>query len=223
MLLTTAFMKSLSLFFFAAFFSVIFYCSCTRDHNLKNKTAKEDQPHSYPLSETDLDKIQDGDIILRLGYGMASHLIQKSLNEKYRVSHIGLVCKTDTGRIVIHSVSRSLSDYDGVQADKLVDFINSSRKNSLIISRYKRHTVDQKAKIRQHAFDLLAAKKPFDNRFNPQDKRELYCTELIRDLFYEAYEIDLFSKHDDLYAHLKFYIWWDSTNFDIVLNHHVLD
>ena len=83
---------------------------------------------SDTLSEDEITLIQDGDIILRHGNGLVSDLIVKSLHEEFDISHCAIITKKNNDFVVIHSVSQSLSDYDGVQSQSLKSFVKSSHK-----------------------------------------------------------------------------------------------
>ncbi len=88
------------------------------------RTEQEHSFSTYTLSKKEINLLQNGDIILRHGYGMASDIIVKTLNEKYDISHCAIICKDSNQINVIHSVSQSLSDFNGVQTQTLSRFIN---------------------------------------------------------------------------------------------------
>ena len=83
----------------------------------KEKRSNREQFFStYSLSDEEVDLLQDGDIILRKGYGIVSENIAKYLDEEYVISHCGIVVKSQKGNyFVIHSVSGRLPEDDGVQ------------------------------------------------------------------------------------------------------------
>ena len=174
----------------------------------------------YKLNSYDLNKIKEGDIILRHGYGFVSDAIVKSLHEKYDISHCAIIADSDSGKIVIHSVSSSLSNFDGVQCQLLQTFVKDCKPNSIIISRYKDTTL-LKTTVERAKF-YLDNKVPFDNKFNIHDNSEIYCSELIWLVYKDVYKVDLFKdqflKGD--YDYARFDTFWDTTKFDIILNHH---
>jgi hypothetical protein len=186
------------------------------------RTEQEHSFSKYYLSKDEIGLLQNGDIILRHGYGMASDIIVQSLNEKYDISHCAVLTKEENQFNVIHSVSQSLSDFDGVQTQSLNRFINDSKINSLIIVRYKNPTHTDNALIAEKAKYYLLKKLPFDNDFNIEDSTKIYCTELIWRVIKDSY-------HEDIYKNLlkdknrknqyKFQAFWDTTHFEIIINH----
>ncbi|HRD53771.1 MAG TPA: YiiX/YebB-like N1pC/P60 family cysteine hydrolase [Flavobacteriales bacterium] len=92
---------------------------------------------SYALSEEEVAMLQPGDIILRRGHGLVSDLISSVLSEEYDVSHCGIVAEHDSALWVIHSVSSSVSEADGMQAHRLQAFVQQSKPSSVIVSRLR--------------------------------------------------------------------------------------
>lgn len=187
------------------------------------KRSKQEQLFStYSLTEKEIEKIKDGDIILRHGYGLVSDMIVKSLNDNLDISHCAIVSKNDTGIAVIHAVSQSLSDYDGVQSQDLPTFIRDSKENSVIVLRYKFKKNENTDRIAEKANYYLEERKPFDHSFNLGDTSEFYCTELIWRIFKDEYDIDLFRNRygKSTQEHLKFDLFLDTTFFDVIINHH---
>lgn len=101
------------------------------------RSGQEQSFSDYFLNEEDLAQFQDGDIILRHGYGMVSDLITETMNDGRNVSHCAIISRDSTGISVIHSVSQSLSKYDGVQKQGIRRFIKDSKPNSIILLRYR--------------------------------------------------------------------------------------
>ncbi|NVN95328.1 MAG: hypothetical protein HXX18_08610 [Bacteroidetes bacterium] len=179
---------------------------------------------TYSLSNEEINKLKNGDIILRHGYGMASDIIVKSLNEEYDISHCAIIVKDSNQINVIHSVSQSLSDFDGVQIQTLKRFISDCKKNSIIVVRYKSPTHTDNNAIAERASYYLSKKIPFDNDFNIKDSSKIYCTELIWRCIKDAYKIDIFKNQlndENLKNHYKFNALWDSNRFEIIINHHL--
>lgn len=181
---------------------------------------QEQSFYSYALSEADYQKIQDGDIILRHGYGLVSDLIVEQLKEKYDISHCAIVCKTDTGLAVIHSVSSSVSNIDGMQAQDLKSFIKESQYNSVVVIRYKPKVNKPNASISRKAKYYLDKKVPFDESFNINDSTEFYCTELLWKVILDEYGDDIMAgKNNERKDHLRFDTFLDTALFQVVINH----
>lgn len=187
----------------------------------KDYLDKQEQSFSgYCLSSNEIRQIQNGDIILRKGYGTVSDLISKTLHEEYDVSHCAIIHKFNDSIEVIHAVSQSLSDFDGVQTQSLKRFINDSKPNSIILLRYNSDLHDQ-SKIADRAIFYLRKKIPFDHGFDIKDSSQFYCTELIWKVIKDTYNKDILCKTDssDEKSHFKFKCFWNSTNFKIIFNH----
>ena len=174
----------------------------------------------YSLSDAEINKIHDGDIILRHGYGLVSDLIVQQLKEKYDLSHCAIVCKTDTGFIVIHSVSSTLSNVDGVQSQDLKSLIAESQYNSAVVIRYKPKVNLPDSLIAVKAKDYLKKQIGFDPAFDINDSSKFYCTELLWKVILNEYHDDIMAgKNNARKDHLRFDTFLDSTRFDIIINH----
>ena len=208
-------MKRILWLFFFIMVLVLFlfiYDSCNK---------KEQFVSTYSLTQDEKNLLQDGDIILRHGYGFVSNTIVKTLNEKYHVSHCGIICRDSNQLNVIHTVSQSVSDFDGIQSHSFGKFIKDSQINSLMVVRYKPPVNKDLSMISAKAKLYLKQKIPFDHAFNLEDSTEFYCTELIWRIILSEFNQDIYpnrkNKNND---HLKFEALWDTAKFEIVLNHH---
>jgi uncharacterized protein YycO len=185
---------------------------------------KSKQEHffsTYKLTSYEMAQLKDGDIILRHGFGMVSDLIVSTMNEEYDISHCAILVKDSNGFNVIHSVSQSLSDFDGVQSQSLHRFISDSKENSIIVVRYKG---DSDSLISSSAKYYLNKKIPFDNDFDIKDSTKIYCTELIWKVIKDSQGVDIFSeqlKEKNKKSQYRFNALWDTTKFQIIINHHL--
>lgn len=139
------------------------------------------------LDENELSILHPGDIILRRGKSFASEIITKLLKTPLNVSHCGLIVEYNNVYSVIHSVSRSLSDCDGIQIESLSDFLLDSQPQSNIVVRYKGSQQQIDCYI-EEAFRLLALGLPFDNDFELDNGENLYCTELFWEILPENFK-----------------------------------
>lgn len=175
---------------------------------------------TYSLSQNEINKLKDGDIILRRGFGMVSDLIVTTMDEEYDISHCAIIVKDNKHFKVIHTVSQSLSEFDGVQSQPLSRFISDSKVNSIIVVRLK--GISDSA-ISQRAKYFLSKKIPFDHDFDINDSSKLYCTELIWKVIKDSYNIDVFEnqlKDKDKKNQYRFSALMDTNRFDIIINHH---
>lgn len=188
----------------------------------KYLSQQEQVVYRYSLSKEEISQLRDGDIILRHGYGFVSDMIVKSLNDSTGISHCGILTKNNGKWIVIHSVSSTLSDIDGVQSQNLKTFIQQSKKNSVVVIRYKHAKNDSDlARIGTRAKYYLNKKIPFDNAFNLHDSTSFYCSELLWKIFKDEFHKDIFEskyrpKH---YDYMKFNTFLDTSNFSIIFDH----
>jgi len=177
---------------------------------------------NYTLSKEEILQIEDGDIILRHGYGFVSDMIGEKLSEEISLSHCAILEKHDSTINVIHSVSQSLSDFDGVQSQDLKRFINDSKKNSVIVVRYKGIGSENRSLISKRARYYLEKRIPFDNNFDIKDSTEFFCTELLWKVFKDSYGIDIYEGKygKDNNEFLKFDIFFNPKYFEVVFSHH---
>ncbi|NTW31711.1 MAG: hypothetical protein HGB12_03650 [Bacteroidetes bacterium] len=186
------------------------------------RSQQEQVFYNYTLSQNEMSLLKDGDIILRHGYGFVSDMIVKTLNDSTGISHCAILTKYKGHWIIIHSVSSTLSDVDGVQWQDLRTFINQSKKKSIVVVRYK-HAKDDfdLALIGSGAKYYLQKKIPFDNAFDLKDSSSIYCSELLWKVFKNEYNVDIFeSKYrPEHYDYMKFDTFLDTSNFEIIIDH----
>jgi len=176
----------------------------------------------YTLSKKEISLLHDGDIILRHGYGFVSDMIVETLNDSSGLSHCAILTQYKGHWIVIHSVSSTLSDVDGVQWQDLATFVSQSKRNSIVVVRYKHVKNDSDlARIGTRAKYYLKRKIPFDNAFNLNDSTAFYCSELLWRVFKDEYHVDIFeSKYQQKhYDYMKFDTFLDTSNFKIIIDH----
>lgn len=194
-------------------------------HSIYNYASQNAQEFSeYTLTKDEIALIQDGDIILRHGYGFVSDMIVDTKKEKFKVSHCAIITKDSvSGKLnVIHSVSQTLAEYDGVQSQSLRVFLNDCKKNSIIVSRYKNFGFSNSGKkISERAKFYLKNKVPFDNKFDLFNHEQIYCTELIYLIIKDEFEDDIFSYPSNKNTKdIDFSVFTDTNNFEVIINHH---
>ncbi len=184
--------------------------------------AEQEQKFSaYTLAPEEYELIQDGDIILRHGYGLVSDIIVETLKEGYDISHCGIISADNDQLRVIHTVSQSISDFDGVQVQPLRPFVHQSHRNSIIIVRFKWPNGDAGRRISRKANDYLNQKIPFDNSFNIHDDKELYCSELIWRIIKDEFNVNIFpDMSETTKKYLNFSNFYNPEFFEIIINHH---
>lgn len=173
----------------------------------------------YALAPAEVEQLEPGDIILRRGSGLVSDFISSVLSEPFDVSHCGIVAEHDSALWVIHSVSSSVSEADGMQAHRLQDFVSQSKRGSVIVSRLR--TDADRALIAERAKGYLRRKVPFDHDFDLDDTTSIYCSELVWRIIRDEYGVDVFDSAavDDKAGRYRFMRLLDTARFEVVLNH----
>ncbi len=137
------------------------------------------------------DSLQSGDIILRRSYGLISDIIVMNLNDTLDVSHCGIIIKEpDSSYKVIHSLSKKVSNADGVQICGLEQFMADSKTETVRVFRF---LSDSQGEIAAQALRYLKQKTPFDESFDATDSTALYCSELLVQSIRNAFKIDVSS------------------------------
>ena len=184
----------------------------------EKKSQKAEQINNYTLTQEEENALQEGDIILRHGFGLISDAIVQYTKTPYPVSHCGIVVKDSADNwAVIHTVSNALADIDGMQKDGLKKFVRESKPQSIVVTRYQFQNEQQRQKVVEQAYYYLEKQIPFDNQFNSSDSSQFFCTELIWNVFYHAIGVDLYEPSPQ-YNGMTFLPFWDEMNFTVVLS-----
>ena len=199
---------------------ITFLVSCTNSHLKRDSFI-------YSLTLEELSLLREGDILLRQGHGMVSRMIVESLREVMPLSHVGLltVDPSDGQFKVIHSVSQSISKYDGIQIQDLNTFLRGTKPNTLVVVRY-RHMKPCGAgpgEISRRAYQYLEMRVPFDYDFDFSCSDRFFCTELVSRVIWDVYNDELLSP-DYLNTlteldRLRFGMFFNPDRFDIIINH----
>jgi len=188
----------------------------------QHKSNKEEQNNNYRLTKEEKAILQQGDIILRHGFGIISDAIVKYTKSDYPVSHCGIIVKDTSGQwAVIHTVSNTLVEVDGMQKDNLDLFVKGSHLNSLVITRYMYENDTLHKNIAERANYYLSQQIPFDHKFDCTDSTKFFCTEFIWKVFKTAIDVDLYeSQADEKELNcMNFDAFTSPTKFMIILNH----
>lgn len=173
------------------------------------------------LSADEVSQLRAGDIILRKGFGVVSASIAKALDEDFSVSHCGIVDADSNGGLrVIHSVSASLSDFDGLQECSIREFCRESREKSLIVVRFRDTSDVPLASLAKTAQKYLDRKIPFDGVFDLSDNAEMYCSEMVYCAMRETFGYDIYPDKSKTEV-VKFTPFFDTTRFYRVINHNI--
>ncbi len=187
----------------------------------QEKSNKKEQKNDYYLTIKEKETLQEGDIILRHGFGIISDAIVKYVKNSYPVSHCGIIVKDTSGKLfVIHTVSNTLAEIDGMQKDDLDKFVKGSHVSSIIVTRYNYENDTMQKKIAQQANYYLSQQIPFDHRFDCSDSTAFFCTEFIWKVFKTAINVDLYESSGEKEFNCKnFSAFTNPVRFTIILNH----
>lgn len=181
--------------------------------------AEAEARSTYRLSAEEVALLEPGDIILRRGHGLMSDMIASVLTEQYDVTHCGIIAEHKGELWVIHSVSSSASEADGMQAHRLQEFVRQSKPGTVIVSRLR--TGADRGRIARHAKAYLRRRVPFDHAFDLDDSTRIYCSELVWRILRDDYGVDVFDEPapGDKAGRYRFSRLVDPQRFDVVLNH----
>lgn len=212
---------------FPYFFLFLTLAGITFGTGCSDSVSRRDSSFVYALSKDEKELLKPGDIILRHGYGFVSNTIVKTLGEKYSISHAGIIVTDHYGNFrVVHSVSQTISDFDGVQDIDLNTFVRDSQPNSIMVVRLLSSSENNEsmAGVSKRANHYLEQKIPFDYSFSLDDDTRFFCSEFIVRVFADIFGDSIF---DRLYPpgisgldRLKFGIFLDQDLFEIIINHH---
>jgi hypothetical protein len=133
--------------------------------------------------------IQSGDIVFRRSYGIVSDLIVAKLNDSIALSHCGIAYRDSVGKLfVIHTLSKKLSEVDGMQICSFDDFLQDSRPGTVKVTRF---LPDTSGLIAYWALFYLKNSKPFDESFNMRDTTNFFCTQLPLHIIQTHFDVDL--------------------------------
>ena len=179
---------------------------------------KKEKAVKYILPDSEKLLIHNGDIILRYGHGLVSDYIVNEFDEKYPVSHCGIIRKTGNKLEVIHSESSSFLSKEGIQVQDFDGFTDAGHKNSVIIVRYNKCDSSEYHKITNFAQDYLDKEIPFDYAFNPDDTTTMFCSEIIWHVFKDAFRKDIFLNENNETDFNQFKNFYDTAQFNIIIN-----
>ena len=173
-------------------------------------------PVEYTLSVQELSSLQSGDIIFRMGYGGLSLTIVSILSDTAKLSHCGIVVRDSSGLSVIHTISPSISNADGMQQCTIEEFIADSRENSIAAVRYKGgdgQTIVAKASY------YLAKQIPFDMHFDLIDSSHFFCSELPIRILKDEFNFDVLQGKEPIMSNCKFSVFFNPQYFEPIIYH----
>src|SRR5688572_17531944 len=131
--------------------------------------------YKYLFKPNEMSLLQEGDIIMRRGYGVVSSMISNMNDAPYNLSHCAFIIQEkDSSFSVIHSVSSDLSDIDGVQKQTMDRFTRESVPGTIVVIRHKGGDPEIGHQIADAAKIYLAEEIKFDHHFDLSDSSTFY-------------------------------------------------
>ncbi len=178
------------------------------------------------LTPAEMTQLEEGDFILRRGFGFFSDYISKNLNDtlsRIDVTHAGIIVRHNGAFHVIHSLSSDVTKIDGLQMQPLEEFLKYSEPGKIIITHAKNTDAATGSKIARLAETYLERHIPFDHSGDFDDDSELYCTELVwrileKDLHCVTLPTEPKARKDLFYSMTPMY---NTDYFDIKINQYL--
>ena len=167
-------------------------------------TACSNSPQPSRITDQNIDMIEKsvlpGDIILRKGHGLVSNFIAVNYGGKHKMSHCGIVTKTEGKLLVIHCISGQIARHDGVLKEPLKDFVSLNSTAQLKLFSIRNQTTEGQQKLTASAERYASLTIPFDHNFDLSDTNSMFCIELITCCMQKAYkncmeDTDIKNKH----------------------------
>lgn len=150
------------------------------------KSPKAETTESFRYNTSNL---RSGDIILRKSFGLISEIVVVKLQDTIDISHCGIIfIDSKKNYQIIHSLSKKVSDADGVQICSLDHFMEDSKLESVRVVRLK---IDTNHAVANKALYYLQHKIPFDELFDIKDTTSFFCSELPIHIIRSVFDIDI--------------------------------
>ena len=133
------------------------------------------------INSTDISQLKHLDIIVSSGQSVQSKLLNLINFSFDGYSHVGIICKENNQVFVLHSTTDGTKE-NGIRYDDLQSFIDLSDVNHYKVLRSKNIKISVLT-INKEIIKYKTLKRPFDYDFNNYDKKKLYCSELIYDIY----------------------------------------
>lgn len=125
-----------------------------------------------------LTSLKNGDLILRNGKGMVSHWFRRMSLHDQQFSHAGLIDIVNNTVFVLHAYQES--NPSGLIKETLDQFINPDLCDKYAIYRYELNN-HQRETVHENMLKDLKNEIPFDDAFELNNGKAVYCTEWIHD------------------------------------------
>lgn len=130
------------------------------------------------IIETGVEGLRTGDLVFREGKGFISDAFRRLSPSKLAWSHVGVVVMEKDGPMVYHMMGDQRVKFNGLRKETLSRFVDPGDNRSMAVLRLPGLDMkpDEVSNYLQH---LSREPLTFDDRFDLDSDRELYCTEMI--------------------------------------------
>jgi hypothetical protein len=168
-----------------------FMAACTESSGTEKKVSVQ-MPRQI-LSDSLLNTLQQGDLVLRRGRDVASYMISQAGVEDKTYSHCGLVQIENGIPMVYHFINGIDKARCGLVRDAADVFFSIEQNNIVAVKRY---AINEQQKKRQSI--LIKAyykqRRTFDMDFDMADAGKLYCSEFVYHVMNEVMRDSSFIK-----------------------------
>jgi hypothetical protein len=147
------------------------------DANLlfQNQRIKEYEQRIYPEA---IKKIENGDLVLRLGSDITSEMFRQMNTIDKSFSHCGIASIENDTVFVYHAIGGEFNPDQKIKRESIFSFGHPTDNKSLAIYRPKK-TAANRQQIASGARALYLREIPFDMQFDYQTEDRLYCAEFV--------------------------------------------
>lgn len=142
------------------------------------------QPAVSPTPQ--IEKFSSGDIALRLGRTLQSELIASSGDSLTHYSHIGIILFRGDSCCVVHIEPDEEREADEILCEPIGCFFSSDVASAGCVMSYGTLSTAQRDRIRTKTEKLLDSRILFDHDYLLSDSTQMYCTELVENIYSEA-------------------------------------
>jgi hypothetical protein len=133
---------------------------------------------------------EEGDILLRRGNSFISTMIVKAFPNGGGMSHCGILFNVDGSWQVLHSISGQISDTEGIRMEPFKSFVFHAKDYD--VKHIKPLFEVKRDVMKEESLKLLRQKVGFDHDFDLDNTDKMYCSELVRAVYFAGGEQDPF-------------------------------
>lgn len=133
------------------------------------------------INKTDINQFEHLDIIVTSGQSFQSKVLNLINFSFESYSHVGIICKENNNIFVLHSTTDGTKD-NGIRYDNLQSFIELSNVNYYKILRSE-NIAKSVSSINKSIDKYKTLKIAFDYNFDNFNKEQVYCSELVYDIY----------------------------------------